>query len=183
MPIGIITNVGAVLVGGVLGCLIGNRVSEQWKTTLTGFFGLAALTMGVVLILRVKNLVAGDPGPHRGRHRGGGAAAGAAGQRPGGQGDPQTHGWHGGRRSLFDAGGHGHRPLLLQRHWLVRGPLRGHDRRRQHPYHQSHSGRGHGLHLRGAPGQDRPLAGRAPAPDHAGPLFPVPLSRPTSPRP
>ena len=56
MPIGIITNVGAVLVGGVLGCLIGNRVSEQWKTTLTGFFGLAALTMGVVLILRVKNL-------------------------------------------------------------------------------------------------------------------------------
>ena len=56
MPIGVITNVGAVLVGGVLGCLIGNRVSEQWKTTLTGFFGLAALTMGVVLILRVKNL-------------------------------------------------------------------------------------------------------------------------------
>ena len=56
MPIGIIINVAAVLAGGVLGCLIGNRVSEQWKTTLTGFFGLAALTMGVVLILRVKNL-------------------------------------------------------------------------------------------------------------------------------
>ena len=56
MPVGTITNVGAVLVGGVLGCLIGNRISEQWKTTLTSFFGLAALTMGVVLILRVKNL-------------------------------------------------------------------------------------------------------------------------------
>ena len=56
MPIGIITNVAAVLVGGLLGCLIGNRVSEQWKATLTGFFGLAALTMGIVLILRVKNL-------------------------------------------------------------------------------------------------------------------------------
>ena len=56
MPIGIITNVAAVLLGGVIGCLIGNRVSEQWKTTLTGFFGLAALTMGIVLILRVKNL-------------------------------------------------------------------------------------------------------------------------------
>lgn len=56
MPIGTITNVAAVLVGGILGCLIGNRVSGQWKTTLTGFFGLAALTMGIVLILRVKNL-------------------------------------------------------------------------------------------------------------------------------
>ena len=56
MPTGTITNVAAVLLGGVLGCLIGNRVSEQWKATLTGFFGLAALTMGIVLILRVKNL-------------------------------------------------------------------------------------------------------------------------------
>ena len=56
MPIGTITNVAAVLVGGVLGCLLGNRISGQWKATLTGFFGLAALTMGVVLILRVKNL-------------------------------------------------------------------------------------------------------------------------------
>lgn len=56
MPIGTITNVAAVLVGGVLGCFIGNRMSEQWKTTLTGFFGLAALTMGVVLILRVNSL-------------------------------------------------------------------------------------------------------------------------------
>ena len=56
MPTGIITNVAAVLAGGVLGCLIGDRISEQTKTTLTGFFGLAALTMGIVLILRVKNL-------------------------------------------------------------------------------------------------------------------------------
>ena len=56
MPIGTITNVAAVLVGGVLGCLLGSRLPERWKTTLNGFLGLAALTMGIVLILRVKNL-------------------------------------------------------------------------------------------------------------------------------
>ena len=56
MPIGTITNVGAVLVGGVLGCLMGGRLPEKWKTVLSGFLGLAALTMGIVLILRVNSL-------------------------------------------------------------------------------------------------------------------------------
>ena len=56
MPIGTITNVGAVLVGGVLGCLMGSRLPEKWKTVLSGFLGLAALTMGIVLILRYNSL-------------------------------------------------------------------------------------------------------------------------------
>ncbi len=56
MPIGIITNVTAVLMGGVLGCLLGSRLPEKWKTVLNGFLGLAALTMGIVLILRYDSL-------------------------------------------------------------------------------------------------------------------------------
>ena len=56
MPTGIITNVSAVLAGGVLGCLLGSRLPEPWKATLNGFLGLAAMTMGIVLILRVNSL-------------------------------------------------------------------------------------------------------------------------------
>ena len=58
MPIGIITNVAAVLVGGILGCLIGNRVPERWKSLLNNLLGIAATTMGIVLILRVSALSA-----------------------------------------------------------------------------------------------------------------------------
>ncbi|MBQ7145547.1 MAG: DUF554 domain-containing protein [Lachnospiraceae bacterium] len=56
MPIGIITNVAAVLLGGILGCLLGSRLPEKWKTVLNSFLGLAALTMGIVLILRYHSL-------------------------------------------------------------------------------------------------------------------------------
>ena len=52
MPTGIITNVAAVLLGGVLGCLLGHRLPERWRTPLNNLLGMAALTMGIVLILR-----------------------------------------------------------------------------------------------------------------------------------
>ena len=56
MPIGIITNVAAVLLGGVLGCLLGSRLPERWKAPLNNLLGTAALTMGIVLILRYNAL-------------------------------------------------------------------------------------------------------------------------------
>ena len=56
MPVGILINVAAVLLGGILGCLIGGRLPERWKNVLSGFLGLAALTMGIALILRHDSL-------------------------------------------------------------------------------------------------------------------------------
>ena len=56
MPVGIITNVAAVVIGGILGCLLGGRVTERWKKLLNDLLGVSAMTMGIVLILRGKNL-------------------------------------------------------------------------------------------------------------------------------
>lgn len=56
MPVGIITNVAAVVIGGILGCLLGGRVTERWKKLLNDLLGMSAMTMGIVLILRGKNL-------------------------------------------------------------------------------------------------------------------------------
>ena len=49
MPVGIITNVAAVVIGGILGCLLGGRVTERRElrteaealTLLTETFGIA----------------------------------------------------------------------------------------------------------------------------------------------
>ena len=58
MPWGTIINVAAVFVGGVIGCLIGSRLPDKWKSLLQGLFGISAITMGIVLILRVSALSA-----------------------------------------------------------------------------------------------------------------------------
>ena len=58
MPIGILTDVSSVVVGGILGCLLGSRLSDRWKSLLNNMLGMAALVMGIVLILRVHNLSA-----------------------------------------------------------------------------------------------------------------------------
>lgn len=56
MPTGIITNVAAVVAGGILGCLLGGRMTERWKKLLNDLLGVAAMTMGISLILKGKNL-------------------------------------------------------------------------------------------------------------------------------
>ena len=58
MSWGTIINVAAVFVGGVIGCLIGSRLPDKWKSLLQGLFGISAITMGIVLILRVSALSA-----------------------------------------------------------------------------------------------------------------------------
>ena len=47
MPVGIITNVAAVVIGGILGCLLGGRVTERWKKLLNDLLGVSAMTMGI----------------------------------------------------------------------------------------------------------------------------------------
>ena len=58
MPIGIMTDVSSVVLGGILGCILGSRLSDRWKSLLNNMLGMAALVMGIVLILRVHNLSA-----------------------------------------------------------------------------------------------------------------------------
>ena len=58
MPVGILTDVAASLGGGILGCILGSRLSERWKSMLNNLLGVAALVMGIILIIRVHTLSA-----------------------------------------------------------------------------------------------------------------------------
>ena len=58
MPVGIIINVAAVVLGGLLGSIFGNKLPEQVKTGLTTVFGLSALAMGIVSVMLMQNMPA-----------------------------------------------------------------------------------------------------------------------------
>lgn len=58
MPIGVITNVVFVFVGGMLGYLLRKRFSESLKASLNGAFGLAALVIGICLLNGISSLSA-----------------------------------------------------------------------------------------------------------------------------
>lgn len=58
MPIGILTDVTATLCGALLGCVLSSRLGDSWKKLLNNLLGIAALVMGIVLIIRAKNLSA-----------------------------------------------------------------------------------------------------------------------------
>lgn len=58
MPTGILTDVSSVVLGGVLGSLLGARLSDRWKILLNNMLGMAAIVMGIVLIMRVHTLSA-----------------------------------------------------------------------------------------------------------------------------
>lgn len=58
MPIGVITNVLAVIVGGIIGTIVGPRLSENFKNGLNTIFGVCAMTMGVSSIVLMENMPA-----------------------------------------------------------------------------------------------------------------------------
>ena len=58
MPIGILTDVSATVIGGILGLLLGSRLSDRWKSLLNNMLGIAAIVIGIVLIPRVHTLSA-----------------------------------------------------------------------------------------------------------------------------
>lgn len=51
MPVGILVNVTAVVLGGLLGSIFGDSLSEEFKSTLTKVFGFCALSMGITSIV------------------------------------------------------------------------------------------------------------------------------------
>lgn len=58
MPIGITTDVCATFAGALLGLFIGKKLPESLKSALNNILGIAAVTMGVVLIMRQHTLSA-----------------------------------------------------------------------------------------------------------------------------
>lgn len=56
MPIGIITNVMVVIIGGIAGALAGDRISDSFKDNLNTIFGACAMSMGVASIVLMENM-------------------------------------------------------------------------------------------------------------------------------
>uniref|UniRef100_UPI0038783FF9 DUF554 family protein n=1 Tax=Klebsiella aerogenes TaxID=548 RepID=UPI0038783FF9 len=45
-----------MLVGGVLGALLSQRLPERIRTSMTSIFGLASLGIGILLVIKCANL-------------------------------------------------------------------------------------------------------------------------------
>lgn len=58
MPIGIIMNALAIVIGGVLGAITGGKLSEEFKEKLNMIFGVCAMGMGVASIVLMENMPA-----------------------------------------------------------------------------------------------------------------------------
>ena len=58
VPVGILTDVSVTFAGGLVGCLISSRLQDNWKKMLNNMLGIAAVFMGITLMLRAKNLSA-----------------------------------------------------------------------------------------------------------------------------
>ena len=58
MPIGVLVDVSAVILGGITGDLIKNKLSEDLKNQMNNIFGLCAMCMGISTVVLMKNLPA-----------------------------------------------------------------------------------------------------------------------------
>ena len=58
MPVGMITDVSALALGGLIGAVLGRVIGEELKKKLNDTFGFCAVAIGVRLIVRMENLSA-----------------------------------------------------------------------------------------------------------------------------
>ena len=58
MPLGVIINVSLVVLGGLLGSVIGGKLSDSFKKNMTTVFGFCAMAMGISSIVLMQNLSA-----------------------------------------------------------------------------------------------------------------------------
>lgn len=58
MPIGIILNSLAIAIGGALGAIVGEKITEDFKEKLNMIFGICAMGMGVSTIVLMENMPA-----------------------------------------------------------------------------------------------------------------------------
>ena len=58
LPTGIIINVLSVAIGGLIGTLVGHKLSLDFKENLNMIFGVCAMTMGISSIVLMENMPA-----------------------------------------------------------------------------------------------------------------------------
>lgn len=58
MPFGVIIDVGSVIAGGLIGSLMGGKISDNLKTQMNTLFGLCAICMGVSAVGLMRNMSA-----------------------------------------------------------------------------------------------------------------------------
>ncbi|MDE6944095.1 MAG: DUF554 domain-containing protein [Lachnospiraceae bacterium] len=58
MPIGVIINALVVVIGGIVGALAGDKISEAFKENLNTVFGACAMTMGISSVVLMENMPA-----------------------------------------------------------------------------------------------------------------------------
>lgn len=56
MVIGPFINAGAVLLGGVLGAVLSQRLPERVRSSMPSIFGLASMGIGILLVIKCANL-------------------------------------------------------------------------------------------------------------------------------
>lgn len=58
MPIGVIINALAVVIGGVVGAFVGKKLSPEFKANMSTIFGGCSLAMGISMIVLMENMPA-----------------------------------------------------------------------------------------------------------------------------
>lgn len=56
MPIGVIINVLVVVIGGIVGALAGDKISESFKENLNTVFGACAMAMGISSVVLMEKI-------------------------------------------------------------------------------------------------------------------------------
>ena len=56
MPIGILVNSCAILIGGLLGAAVGNKIPEHIRASLPLAFGCCSMLMGITNIVKMKTM-------------------------------------------------------------------------------------------------------------------------------
>lgn len=58
MPIGVIVNVLSVALGGIIGSVVKDKLSDSYKTNMNMIFGLASMGMGISSMVLMQNMPA-----------------------------------------------------------------------------------------------------------------------------
>ena len=58
MPIGVIINALSVVIGGILGAVVGNKIADDFKDKMNMIFGCCSMGMGISTIVLMKNMPA-----------------------------------------------------------------------------------------------------------------------------
>lgn len=58
MPIGVIINALSVVIGGILGTVLGHKLTQEFKTQINLVFGICSMGMGISTIVKMENMPA-----------------------------------------------------------------------------------------------------------------------------